>query len=31
MMFYWLFDGFAMTESEKRTGEILFWLDGAKR
>ena len=27
-MFRWLFDGFDMTENEKLTGEVLFWLNG---
>lgn len=30
-VFYWLFDGFDMTETERRTGEVLFWLDACAR
>ena len=30
-MFRWLFDGFDMTDGEKLTGEVLFWLNGDAR
>lgn len=30
-MFRWLLDGFDLSESEKLTGEVLFWLDGCTR